>query len=69
MLAAGFLTRLAAIPILLFLATAVSYHMKNGFYWNDGGFEYPLMWAVVTLVFLVKGGGKLSVDNLIGRSF
>jgi hypothetical protein len=27
------------------------------------------MWAVVTLVFLVKGGGKLSVDNLIGRSF
>jgi putative oxidoreductase len=69
LLAAGFLTRIAAIPILLFLATAVSYHMKNGFYWDAGGFEYPLMWAVVTLVFLVKGGGKLSVDNLIGRSF
>jgi putative oxidoreductase len=42
--------------------------MKNGFYWNDGGLEYPLMWAVVTLVFLVKGGGKLSVDNLLGKS-
>jgi len=69
LLAVGLLTRLAAIPIFLFLATAVSYHMKNGFFWNEGGFEYPLMWAVVTLVFLVKGGGKLSVDNLIGRSF
>ena len=69
MLAAGFLTRIAAIPILLFLATAVSYHMQNGFYWNDGGLEYPLMWAVVTLVFLVKGGGKLSIDHMLGKSF
>jgi putative oxidoreductase len=68
MLAAGFLTRIAAIPIVLFLATAVSYHMQNGFYWNDGGFEYPLMWAVVTLVFLVKGGGKLSIDHMLGKS-
>lgn len=69
LLATGFLTRLAAIPIFLFLAVAVTYHMKNGFYWDQGGFEYPLMWAVVTLVFLVKGGGKLSVDNLLGKSF
>jgi putative oxidoreductase len=69
LLAAGFLTRLAAIPISLFLATAISYHMKNGFFWNEGGFEYPLMWAIVTLVFLVKGGGKLSIDNLLGKSF
>ena len=69
MLAAGFLTRIAAVAIFLFLTTAVSHHMKNGFYWTDAGFEYPLMWAVVTLVFLVKGGGKLSVDNLLGKSF
>jgi putative oxidoreductase len=69
LLAVGLLTRLAAIPIFLFLATAVSYHMKNGFFWNEGGFEYPLMWAVVTLVFLIKGGGRLSVDNLLGKSF
>jgi putative oxidoreductase len=69
MLAAGFLTRIAAVAIFLFLATAVSHHMKNGFYWTDAGFEYPLMWAVVTLVFLVKGGGKLSIDNLLGKSF
>ena len=69
MLAAGFLTRIAAVAIFLFLATAVFHHMKNGFYWTDAGFEYPLMWAVVTLVFLVKGGGKLSIDNLLGKSF
>jgi putative oxidoreductase len=69
MLAAGFLTRIAAVAIFLFLATAVFHHMKNGFYWTDAGFEYPLMWAVVTLVFLVKGGGKLSIDHMLGKSF
>jgi putative oxidoreductase len=69
MLAVGFLTRLAALPIFIFLVTAVFYHMKNGFYWDRGGFEYPLMWAAVVLVFLAKGGGRVSVDNLLGRSF
>jgi putative oxidoreductase len=68
-LAIGLLTRLAAVPIFLFLITAVTYHMKNGYYWNDGGFEYPLMWAVVTLVFLTRGGGRASVDNWLGKSF
>jgi putative oxidoreductase len=67
-LAVGFLTRLVAVPIFLFLITAVFYHMKNGFYWDQGGFEYPLMWAAVVLVFLVRGGGKASVDGLIGTT-
>jgi putative oxidoreductase len=43
--------------------------MQNGFFWNQGGFEYPLMWATVVLVFLVRGGGKASVDSLLARSF
>ena len=68
-LALGLATRLVAVPIFLFLITAVFYHSKNGFYWDQGGFEYPLMWAAVVLVFLIKGGGKASLDQLIGRSF
>ena len=67
-LAIGLATRLVAIPIFIFLLTAVSYHSKNGFYWDRGGLEYPLMWAAVVLVFLVHGGGKASADQLIGRS-
>jgi putative oxidoreductase len=69
LLAIGYLTRLAALPIFIFLLTAVFYHMRNGFYWNEGGFEYPLMWAVVTLVFIVKGGGRASVDALLRKTF
>jgi putative oxidoreductase len=67
-LAVGFLTRLVAVPIVLFLLTAVTYHAKNGFYWDQGGFEYPLMWAAVVFVFFTRGGGRASIDSLIGRS-
>lgn len=68
-LASGFLTRLAAIPIIVFMLTATVHHSVNGFMWNDGGFEYPLFWAVSALVFLVRGGGRYSLDRLIGREF
>jgi len=66
-LALGFLTRLAALPVLVFLMVAVNFHAANGFYWNKLGFEYPLFWALVVLHVLVRGGGRWSVDRVIGR--
>lgn len=66
-LALGLLTRLAAIPALVFLVVAIKFHAVNGFYWNNLGFEYPLFWALVVLHFLVRGGGRFSLDRLIGR--
>lgn len=66
-LAIGLLTRLVALPILVFLATAIVYHWQFGFYWNIQGFEYPLFWWLVVLHFLVRGGGRWSVDAWIDR--
>jgi len=66
-LAAGLLTRVVAGPILVFLLVAVSFHWHNGFYWNKLGFEYPLFWSIVVFHFLVRGGGRWSIDALIGR--
>ena len=66
-LAAGFLTRVAAVPVLVFLLVAVNFHAANGFYWNRLGFEYPLFWAIVVFHFFVRGGGPWSLDALIGR--
>lgn len=66
-LALGLLTRLAAGPVLVFLLVAVSFHFQNGFYWNKLGFEYPLFWSIVVFHFLVRGGGKCSLDAWIGR--
>jgi len=68
-LALGLLTRVVAVPILIFLVTAVVYHWQFGFYWHVRGFEYPLFWAVVVFHFLMWGGGRWSIDNLIGREF
>ncbi len=65
--ALGLLTRLVALPILIFLVTAIVYHWQFGFYWDIKGYEYPLFWALVTLHFMARGGGPYSVDALIGR--
>lgn len=66
-LAAGFLTRLVAVPILIFLLTAIVYHWQFGFYWNARGFEYPLFWSIVVFHFMIRGGGRFSVDQRLGR--
>ena len=67
-LALGLLTRVVAVPIIGFLLVAiVSYHWQFGFPWENRGFEYPLFWSIVVLHFLVHGGGKWSIDALIGR--
>jgi putative oxidoreductase len=43
--------------------------MPNGFFWTNKGFEYPLMWGIAALFFLIRGGGAYSVDRAIGREF
>jgi putative oxidoreductase len=68
LLAVGFLTRLAAGPIIVFMIVAiVTHHWENGYNWEARGIEYPLFWAIVVVHFLVHGGGRWSIDRLIGR--
>ncbi len=67
-LAAGFATRLAAALAAGVMAVAVfDVHWSSGFFWMGGGFEYPLLWGVVLLIFLVNGAGACSLDRWIGR--
>lgn len=68
LLAVGLLTRLVAVQVLGFMAVAAfAVHWSNGFFWSNGGFEYPLMWGVLALAILIRGGGPLSVDRAIGK--
>jgi putative oxidoreductase len=71
MLAIGLLTRLAAIPIVIFLVVSNFERWRvGGYFWNKTGLEYTLMWTVAALYFLVHGGGTISLDHLlIGRQF
>jgi len=67
-LAAGFLTRVAAALVFALMAVAIIWvHLPIGYFWMTGGFEYPLMWGLVALAFVFRGGGRYSLDALIGR--
>jgi putative oxidoreductase len=67
-LALGLLTRPAAALVFGLMAVAVvQVHLPNGYFWTDGGFEYPLLWAILALSYVVKGGGRYSLDAKIGR--
>lgn len=68
LLAAGLATRPVAALVFGLMAVAVlKVHLPIGFFWTEGGFEYPLLWGVVALAFAIRGGGRYSVDALIGR--
>ena len=64
----GLFTRPAAALVFGLMAVAVvKVHLPAGYFWTDGGYEYPLMWAVLALSYVVKGGGRYSLDAKIGR--
>lgn len=66
----GLLTRPAALGVAIIMAVSVFHvHLKNGFFWFNGGYEYPLLWGIVALAIVFCGGGALSVDRKIGKEF
>ncbi len=69
-LAIGFLTRPAAVAITVLMGSAIFLvHLPKGFFWSQGGYEYPLLWGLVALALAYRGGGALSVDRALGREF
>ena len=70
LLALGLFTRLAALPIFIFLVVTNVERWRIGkYFWNQLGLEYTLMWTIATFYFLVHGGGRISLDHLLGRAF
>lgn len=68
MLAAGLLTRpIGALVFGLMAVAVLQVHLPVGFFWTAGGYEYPLFWGVVALSFAIRGGGRYSLDGLVGR--
>jgi len=67
LLAIGLATRpVAALVFGLMAVAVVQVHWPIGYFWTNGGFEYPLFWAIVALSFAIRGGGRYSLDALIG---
>ena len=67
-LALGLFTRLAALFIIgemAFLAFHVQ--IKFGYFWTQRGNEFPLLLLLLTLAIFFRGGGRFSLDHLIGK--
>ncbi len=70
LVAFGLFTRPAAVVAFILLTTAwYKVHLVNGFFWTKFGVEYPLLWSVMMLGIFMRGGGKFSLDRMIGKEF
>jgi len=67
LLALGLLTRPVALLLAVEMAWAATVHAKFGFTW--GSAEYPLLVLALCLAALFHGGGRWSLDRLIGKEF
>ena len=60
----GILSRLAAIPLIIFiLVAAVKVHLSKGFFLGSGGYEYNFIILCALLAVLVLGTGKFGITK------
>lgn len=64
--AAGFATRLFA-PMLAVQMAVICLALGPTYPWIDRGVEYPLILGFIALAIALQGGGRWSVDRLVGR--
>jgi putative oxidoreductase len=66
LLIVGLLGRLAALALTANMVGAMlTVNLANGFFWTQGGVEFPLLIALVACVILVRGSGALSLDRAL----
>jgi len=64
----GVFTRFFAAAIAVEMGIALLFvHAAKGFAAAQGGFEYVLLIGIVMFVVAIRGGGRYSVDRMIGR--
>jgi len=70
LIALGLLTRPAALAATITTGVAAFYfHLPLGFYVEEGGAEFALLWTAVLLIIAVRGGGRFSLDRVAGIAF
>jgi putative oxidoreductase len=69
-LAIGLFTRVAAAVIgVEMLVIVFLFQWQFGYFWTARGYEYALLWLLLCIAIFFKGGGRYSVDRLIGWEF
>src|SRR3979411_2026148 len=69
-LAIGLLTRIAAALIgIEMLVIVFFFQWQFGYFWTARGYEYALLWLLLCIAIFFKGGGRYSIDRIIGQAF
>ena len=69
-LALGLFTRVAALMIWIEMAVIITnFNWKFGYFWTNRGIEYALLLWLLCFRLFFRGGGRYSLDRLIGKEF
>jgi putative oxidoreductase len=67
-LAIGLFTRAAAVMIWIEMLVIITvFNWQFGYFWTNRGVEYALLWLLLCTAIFFRGGGRYSVDHLIGK--
>lgn len=67
-LALGLFTRFMAAGLAIeMFVIAFFIQIKSGYFWTSKGNEYPLLLMVLAIAIFFRGGGRHSLDRLIGK--
>ena len=66
-IAAGLFTRFFAAAVTIEMAVIMfAHYLPNGFAWLNRGYEFVLLWGLVSMAIWLRGGGPYSLDRKIG---
>ena len=66
----GLFTRIAALMIgIEMLVIIFVFNWEFGYFWTNRGVEYALLWLLLCIAIFFRGGGRYSLDHLIGKEF
>jgi putative oxidoreductase len=65
----GLFTRVAALGTLCTMLVAIiTVHLGHGFWNENGGYEYPLVLALISMFFVTYGAGPYAIDALLKQA-
>ena len=66
----GLFTRPVAFALAIEMAVITfMIQLPNGYFWTSRGCEFALLLMLVSIAFVAGGGGRYSLDRIIGREF
>lgn len=66
----GLFTRAAALIVWIQMTVIIIFFQwQYGYFWTDRGFEYALLWWLLCLAIIFRGGGRYSVDHHMKKEF